>query len=165
MKTGITCVSILIILAFAGCKKPDSNPGTGPNNEIIVTNSGCKTHFIVLAGSGFDCIRYSLQNNTLHIKHINAAFNCCPNKITVTADVKDTIINITEQEILNNPCKCNCLYDLDYDLPNVSKNKVRLKVNEPYVDQGKDKLDFTIDLSLSDTGTYCLPRNQYPWGM
>ncbi len=56
-------------------------------------------------------------NDTLHIKHIDAIFNCCVDSINLQYDLSIgsniNLLNIYEIEYANNPCKCNCPIDLD----------------------------------------------------
>jgi hypothetical protein len=157
----IVCLSATFVLLT--CKKSDnSDIGIG---KIAVINSGCKTHYIMYANPKDDCIKYIWSNNKLHIKHINAAFNCCPDTISADATIQDSIITIQEKELLTKRCKCNCLYDLEYDIPNVSQGKYYLRIKEPYISHDSNTFDFQIDLTNPDTAKYCIPRSQYPWGI
>ena len=39
-----------------------------------------------------DCIEYSYNGQTLTLKHINSAFNCCPGEITADIDINGDIV-------------------------------------------------------------------------
>lgn len=158
----LVLVIVLIILThIGGCKKDTTIPADP--NPIIVTKTGCKSGFLSADSSNQDCIEYRLTNNTLHIKHINAAFNCCPNKVYAIATISQDSILITEKEILTQPCKCNCLYDIEYDIPNVTDSSYVIIVNEPYVTNETDRLIFNMSPVISSIGAFCKTRNMYPW--
>jgi hypothetical protein len=166
MKVKLLLFSLILSVSLITCKKNEENKnsGNGGLGSIVVTRSSCKSHFIILAGSGYDCIKYAYLNGTLYIKHINAAFNCCPGKTSADAVITDSLIIVEEKSALND-CDCMCLFDLEYNLSAVKKGKIHLFVKEPYVDDTSNKLEFQMDLNQSDTGTFCVPRNSYPWGI
>lgn len=112
-----------------------------------------------------DCIEYQYDGeNVLSIKHINAGFNCCPDEIKAIVNIEDNIITIKEKEYLySGGCYCLCLFDLDYDISGVSPEVYTIKVIEPYLPEGNEPLEFTVDLSSSTSGRYCVDRSGYPW--
>jgi hypothetical protein len=161
---GIIILGFTSLHQFNSCKKAESN--ITELNAIEVTKTGCKTEFLIYAdSSNQDCINYRFNNNTLHIKHINAAFNCCPNKVYVIANISNDTIKITEKEVLSQPCKCNCLYDIEYNIQNVPDSSYVVIINEPYVSDQTEKIIFTTYPSISSTGDFCKTRNIYPWGL
>lgn len=111
------------------------------------------------------CVNYSYDSlsNKLTLKHINAGFNCCPEKLycEVTAS-KDTII-ISEFET-SSLCDCDCLYDLEFVLSGVDEKSYYIRFVEPYCGD-QEKLIFDADLSENKTGSFCVKRNRYPWGL
>jgi len=60
---------------------------------------------------GDDEIILSVKGNTLHTRHENATYNCCPDDIVISAEVEENLILLTEEEILTNPCDCICCYE------------------------------------------------------
>jgi hypothetical protein len=158
----LVLVIVLIILTHTGGCKKDTTVPADPN-PIVVTKTGCKSGFLSADSSNQDCIEYRLTNNILHIKHINAAFNCCPNKVYAVAVISHDSILITEKEILTQPCKCNCLYDIEYDIPDVTDSSYVIIVNEPYVMNETDRLIFNMSPVISSIGAFCKTRNMYPW--
>lgn len=154
-------IGLITLTHMGGCKKDTTIP-TDPN-PIVVTKTGCKTGILSTDSFKQDCIEYRLINNTLHIKHVNAAFNCCPNKVYAIATISHDSILITEKEILTQPCKCNCLYDIEYDIPNVTDSSYVIIVNEPYVTNETDRLIFNMSPVISSIGAFCKTRNMYPW--
>jgi hypothetical protein len=143
-----------------GCKK-----------EMSVSHSECKDFTgkssspVNGFGSDTTCLVYNFipAESKLVLKHINAGFNCCPGNLYCDADVQDSVIILTEseQEAL---CDCLCLYDLDIIVPGVLKRKYLVVMEEPYAN-GQESIQFQIDLVQSLNGSFCVGRNQYPWGL
>lgn len=157
-------IGLISLTNISSCKK--DNIITSEPNQIEVTKTGCKTEFLIVAdSSNHDCVEYSIINKILHLKHINAAFNCCPNKVYALASISHDTILITEKEILTQPCKCNCLYDIEYDIPNVTDSFYVIVVNEPYVADETEKLIFDLNPVLTSIGDFCKTRTTYPWGL
>jgi hypothetical protein len=158
----VIVISIISITFFISCNKTDSI--ITDQNTIEITKTGCKTHLLTDSFNQ-DCIEYSFHNNTLHIKHINAAFNCCPNKVYAVASIANDTILITEKELLSQPCKCNCLYDIEYEINNVIDSSYIIVIKEPYVLDEAEKLIFNIYPQSASAGSFCKTRNTYPWGL
>ena len=97
------------------------------------------------------------------MKHINAAFNCCPGKIECKISLKGDTIVIEESET-SSACDCNCLYDIGFEIKNVEKNTYQVKVIEPYAGN-EDRIFFKIILSQNNSGNWCITRKGYPWGL
>ncbi|KPL04256.1 MAG: hypothetical protein AMJ90_01340 [candidate division Zixibacteria bacterium SM23_73_2] len=135
--------------------------------EVSNTSQGCKT-FQKIEGDivppDQDCIEYTYdEESVLSIKHLNAGFNCCPEKIKIFVNIQNSIITIEEKEY-NGLCDCNCLFDLDFDIENVVPGEFTIKVIEPYLPSGDQLLEFYVDLSYSTSGIFCVERTCYPWG-
>lgn len=148
--------------------------GPGPNCPpagMPVDFTGCKT-FLGSPGYGDtppdqSCIEYQYDGEgVLQISHINAGFNCCPGIILVQIDLKANHITITEREHYDStgPCYCLCLFDLDFAITDVEPGEYTIQVIEPYVIDGDEPLEFTVDLSSPSEGSYCVGRLHYPWG-
>jgi len=110
-------------------------------------------------------VEYSFDEvtNKLTLKHINAAFNCCPESIYCKIELLDDTIAVQEFE-KKSGCKCDCIYDLDIEISGVEKKKYQLKILEPYV-QEQSELKLEVDLMKESVGSFCVTRKQYPWGM
>lgn len=154
-------IVILLISILSSCKT--DNTVVPDNNSIEVTKTGCKTELLLADSSKEDCIEYEIINNTLHIRHINAAFNCCPNKVYAIASISNDTIRITEKEILTDPCKCNCLYDIEYNIQNITDSLYVIEIKEPYILNDTDKIIFNINTIKAAVGSYCTLRTEYPW--
>lgn len=158
----------LLVLAFlcAGCWQSDcTGPGVTEPVGWVTDIVGCKGAGELLRGDvppNQDCIEYRYSRRTLRIKHINTAFNCCPEIEAYATVCRDTIF-ITEQEPPGG-CHCLCLYDLTYDVIHLPPGEYRVIVSQQYLLQGDEPLEFTVDLRESPSGSYCVTRNHYPWG-
>ncbi len=115
-----------------------------------------------------DCIEYSYDGaSTLRLTHVNAGFNCCPAEILVDISIEGNVITITENETFDagGPCACLCLFDVEMRIYHLRHGQYTIRVNELYVPEGDEPLEFIIDLpSAPDTGSYCVDRTDYPWG-
>jgi len=156
----------VLLLYFSAC----TDSGIQESKQSIkIKTSDCKqfsrTSSADSSNPELDCIKYTYDPATkiLQIKHINAAFNCCPDKISADAIVDSGLIRIEEKEKLLNPCKCNCLYDLDYEVKNVDAHIYILEVIEPYLGSPDEVLRFEVDFSKVTSGELCKKRTLYPW--
>lgn len=156
--------SILLAFIFSGCEKEnvELNMTARVTNipECVTTRSASSTNILT---PGVSCVDYifDVNNNKLILKHLNAGFNCCAENISCDASlVNDTII--IEESEKGSPCKCNCLYDLDIEVTGVLEKKYQVKFNEPYA-VFNNKIIFEMDLTKSNTGSYCVSRGNYPW--
>lgn len=114
-----------------------------------------------------DCLEYSFDGAlNLNMHHVNTAFNCCPQDITIEAYKVGFDIYIVEEEIPNpaGPCPCMCLFDLSITIPGLPPGEYRIVVDEPYLPPGEPQLDFTVDLNWPVTNRVCVFRDFYPWG-
>jgi hypothetical protein len=134
-----------------------------------VSNSGCKGKALKDSeghAGDQDCIQYSwVEGDTLHIKHVNAAFNCCPGNIMTDLKVSGDTLILTESES-SNLCDCNCLFDLDFIITGVPKGTWWIRVGEPYIQQSEQpKILFKVELKQEPLSEFCITRTGYPWRM
>ena len=135
-------------------------------NQIItgkvITDSGCKTS---KSDSNTDstpdslsCINYLYEETRakLFIKHINAGFNCCPQKLYCVVSMSGDTIIIKEYE-LSAMCDCNCLYDLEIEITGLSSKQYQVKFIEPYSSE-QEKIIFEMDLADHREGSFCVIR-------
>jgi hypothetical protein len=92
---------------------------------------------------------------------VNAAFNCCPGEISADTQIRGDTITIVERESARG-CHCTCLYDLEYRIPEMPRRTYTIKIKEPYIDEGDEPIEFTIDLKYS-AGSFSAGRDHYPW--
>ena len=157
---GFFLILALLGLVHQGCKK--DNP---------VSHSECKdfsqksTSLVRDYGSDTSCLEYTFipAEGKLVLKHINAGFNCCPGSLYCDTDVQGTTITLTEREE-EALCDCLCLYDLDVVVSGISGKEYLIVVEEPYA-QGQEKIEFQADLGQSQSGSWCVERTMYPWGL
>jgi len=111
-----------------------------------------------------DCLEWSYDGSSfLSLTHINAGFNCCP-ELAPVVTVDEGVITIEEVEVTG-ACDCNCLFDLYYEILNLTPGEYLIRVVEPYAHPEEDPLEFTVNLLSSPAGVYCVSRNFYPWGL
>lgn len=160
------CVFVSMVLLVVGCQ--DSQADELLPSGILVEYQGCKewtagTEIETDVAKSQDCIEYTYDGQTLILKHVNAGFNCCPGEILADIDIEGNLITITENE-QEAGCYCLCLFDLDFRIDNIKPGEYTLRVNEPYVQDGNDILEFTLQLVSGISGDFCLGRSYYPWG-
>ena len=171
--------SLFLVICLAACgdspTSGDESIGTNPPGGVVVGDpvpavldmTECKDYStgipMVSTSPYMDCMEYSyVGGNVLYLKHINAAFNCCP---VVDWDIRVEGNTITIEEIeLEGQCLCLCLYDIDYEIQNLSAGTYQLVVIEPHRSPDDPVLEFTMDLVSSPSGRHCVHRTSYPWG-
>lgn len=174
MKTLPTLFIAMAIASFLLISCDESDPKeqpvtTNPVGELL-NSSDCKFN---LKSASFkmnestpdslSCIRYSYNNETkvLTIKHINAGFNCCPDSLYSEIGINNGVITIEEFEA-DALCNCNCVFDLEFEITEIEAQLYQIQFIEPYAD---DDINFEINLLEENTGSYCVTRTSYPWGM
>jgi hypothetical protein len=137
----------------------------GPPAGTLVSASDCKSF---TKGEGVpkdeECALYEYgPGNILRITHANAGLNCCPGTITATVLVEDETVTIQAKESYDGggPCMCLCLFDLVYEIQNMLPGTYTVHL-ETTVGEG---LHFSLELSSGSSGSYCEPREDYPWGI
>lgn len=159
----------MFVLLITGCDEDKESQKKPEINGQVTGQSGCKSlkseSGTTTVSDSLSCVDYTydVANNKLSFKHFNAAFNCCPGIVSCIVSLQnDTIIiQETEQYIM---CDCDCLYDLDIAVYNVENQTYIIRFIEPYTGT-MEPLVFTIDLPEAASGTYCVSRTQYPWGL
>jgi hypothetical protein len=165
----ITAALVAVSLCTVGCEEENEAPiiADPQMTGSLVRVDGCKSSFTKESmQSDRSCMlfTYDATKQQLKLTHVNAAFNCCPEKIAANVSVKDGVIHIVESETGPN-CRCNCLFDLYMVVENVPAASFVIKVDEPLLGEGEARMEFTVDFSKVTQGENCLPRNFYPWGM
>jgi len=164
MRKHVLLLSLLVCsLLIAGCEREKQQV-----TATLKDHTGCKN---LKSASDSDvpntqsCINWAYDNSTgvLSVKHINAGFNCCPDKLSCDVSlVGDTlVINEKEKSAL---CDCDCLFDLFIEVNHLEPQGYFIRIGEPYCGD-QQKLIFRVDLVNEPTGTFCAARNWYPWGM
>jgi hypothetical protein len=160
----------LIGLMLIRCEKNDDNDTQLVIAGQLISNSSCKSDLksssqIVDTPDSISSVEYSFdeEQNKLILTHINAGFNCCPDCLYCTVELKGDTILIEEFEKTAS-CYCECLYDLDIEVTGVDSKSYQVEFVEPYA-SGQTQLLFEIDLVNDSTGFYSVTREQYPWGI
>jgi len=163
-KDDLLLLSLLVCcLIIAGCERE--------KQQVTVTlkdHTGCKG---LKSASYSDvpntqsCINWSYDNSTgvLSLTHVNAGFNCCPEKLSCDIALAGDTLVIKEKE-KSALCNCDCLFDLFIEVNHLEQQSYFIRINEPYCGD-QQKLIFRVDLISEPAGTFYAARNWYPWGM
>jgi len=158
-----------IVLAgiTASCGSPAGPGAVG----TLTGRTGCKDFAaaaggaVAAAGAGRECAEYDADGaGLLRLKHVNAAFNCCPGTVTATIEIAGDRIRIKERESAS-LCDCDCLYDLDYVFTGLGSGAYTITIVGPYQVEGDAPLTFPVDLDRASSGSFCVERTHYPWGI
>ncbi len=146
-------------------------PAPGPPIGTLLDYYGCKEFqkgtAIDSTPPDQDCIEYQYDGaGLLLLKHVNAGFNCCPDEILADITIEGNVITIEENESLESGgCYCLCLFDVDYQISNLESGEYTIRINGLYLEEGDEILQFTVDLASSPSGSFCVYRDHYPWGI
>lgn len=160
-KTFILLAGIMTIFA---CKKTENLNNL---NGKISSISDCKleksSQQSNIDSLNQSCVQYNYntESRILNVKHINAIFNCCPEKINCEFSLKNDTIVITESETDGN-CDCMCLYDIETEISELKAGSYIIKVAEPYLGN-QTPIIFPVILTQQPSGEYCVERTNYPF--
>ncbi len=87
----------------------------------------------------------AIEDGYLHIKHINAQFNCCPDTIMVNFSVDNNSVVITEDEQIPK-CNCFCDYDLEYNIGPLSSKKYTILIYKGNLEQTKFNIKYNSSI-------------------
>lgn len=82
-----------------------------------------------------DSVRYTVSSaGTLRLEHYNLDFNCCPDSINALLDVIDSLVIITEYDRaeVGQGCKCDCLFNVVYEIKNLRPGVYRFRIDGQY---------------------------------
>lgn len=159
---------VLTLLTF-GCDEEKSGNGFLILSGKLVSHSDCKnmkfSEILSDVPDTLSCVEcnFDASGNKLYLKHINAGFNCCPESLYCNVSLDNDTIVVREFEQTQG-CHCDCLYDLEIEVNGVERKRYYIKFVEPYAPEGS-RIGFEIDLAKSVSGSYCIIRKTYPWGM
>lgn len=170
----LATVTCSLFLVTCNDDSPVRSKQSGPTVRLI-SKTSCKSFDANSLGAAAsactqDCITFWTDSaNTLHVKHINAAFNCCMESLTVTIQTKGEVALITESDNMESGgCRCICLYDAEYEISNLPAGVHKIEIAEPYakLDQWTEEQPLCCSLGepVTDTTMCCVDRCHYPWG-
>lgn len=146
------------------CDNPFENEKAGR----IINRTDCKNStgvFLLQVNSTDEALTFNYypEQKILQLSHINAAFNCCPEKISASYKFSNDTIKIFEKEA-KAACHCECLYDINYELRNITSGIYHIEIFGPITD-GKyySALVFDIDIINHRDSVFALYRGFYPW--
>jgi hypothetical protein len=163
----IPLISFIFLVYCSDNSTPNQNNSLPEGN--LINRSDCKSNSKQsdneITSKNESCIQWEYKDNgILLLNHINSAFNCCPGNITANINfINDTIIIETIEEKAQ--CDCICLFDLNYQMKNLKSEIYYIMIKEQYGIPEDKKLEFRINVKDSPTGTYCVARDRYPWGI
>ncbi|MCB0807221.1 MAG: hypothetical protein KDC05_15595 [Bacteroidales bacterium] len=159
----IIAMFVVAILIVPGCKK-EKESETSTDNPVCKSNLKTTIGIEEIADS-LSCVDfdYDASAKMLSLNHINTAFNCCVESIGAQTSIHGNQIIIQEYEV-NPQCNCECLYDLDIVINNVAPSVYQLQLNEPNAG-AQQAILFDVNLESDTSGTFCVTRLQYPWGL
>ncbi|MCX6259067.1 MAG: hypothetical protein NTW49_14375 [Bacteroidia bacterium] len=160
--------AVIFVTGITSCK--DKKDIADPGNKAISvkSHSDCKLkdeQYNDSIPQNQSCLYYRLSHDTLYLTHINAGFNCCFSSVNMGMISGNDTLRITESEVVNSPCDCNCLFDVLFIVTGITAVNYYIMLNEPYVTLASEKLSGSVDLHLSAFGHFCVTRSSYPWGL
>lgn len=148
---------------FGSCESPDHQ---GDLSVSVTSDMVCRTNQVLKTNDPApetSCIRFDYDGTSLlTLKHLNAGFNCCPGKFDVSIEVKGDSLIIREDENQQG-CKCNCLFNLDILVGNLSPAAYHVRFVEPYADYSIPQLIFDLNLKKVPNGQFCVTRPEGWW--
>jgi hypothetical protein len=174
MRSNTNYYSFLILLTFlavgllVGCDDDGTGPGTQQQiTGTLVAHSECGGFDDSLdpAGSitsGQSAVVWEWDGEgTLNLRHINAAFNCCP-QISCEFAFDENVITVIEMD--EGLCDCLCLFDADFKITGLTVGMYTIKFSEMYLVEGDPKLEFSVSLgATASSDTVVVNRDHYPW--
>ncbi len=157
-----SCFILLSIVTFAAaCETENTGEHNNLNNQqpalVSYDHTGCKGAAKALDSAplqGFECVAWSYDGaGALALRHVNAKFNCCPNSVLgLTGEVafEGTTLTLSESDN-GGECRCECVYDLSYELRDVAPGMVQVVV-APFEDPVE------MDLVAAGEGVFCIDR-------
>ncbi len=163
MKSQIN-ILFLLFISLVACNKEESvepDPSMTSTTDMI-----CNFQFPMKGdepGENQSCVFWEYDgDSTLLMTHYNAGFNCCPEAILTSMEIRGDTLYITERDSMQ-LCRCNCLFDIDFVVHNLKSQKYVVKFIEPFVIEPNQPLIFNIDLENNLSGRDCDFRDYYPW--
>ena len=110
-------IALVLLLSIPACEK---EPGPGEISGQLIKNSDCKSfksaEIHTETPNNRSCVEYSYDQpgNKLVIKHINAGFNCCPEKISCTISLIGDTISVRESETVRAESLFGSIYGVTF---------------------------------------------------
>ena len=77
---------------------------------------------------GEDEVIAQVEGNSIHVTHLNATYNCCPDDIEVTLFIEGNNLRLIEDEILTTPCTCLCCYNVETEVAGLIAGEYSVEV-------------------------------------
>ena len=156
----------ILVLLFSSCEKNEKPELPPPFMDSQADVTECLS-FPSMKGNQPDqdqsCVSYTYDGDSiLSITHFNSGCNCCPEAILTFFELRNDTIFITEDDSLE-LCRCNCLFNVEMTIHNLSPAKYVISIEEPYVPEDEKKFIFELDLENTLSDKICIDRSYYPW--
>ncbi len=167
--TTLSIILAVVMLLIPGCETERQSDEHLILTGKLLNHTDCKefksSRILSDISDTLSCVDYEFNpsSHKLFLKHINAGFNCCPESLYCRISLSSDTIFVQEFEQTQG-CHCNCLYDLEIEINGVESKKYQINFAEPYAPKG-ESINFEIDLTKKITGSYCVTRKNYPWGI
>lgn len=130
-------ILIAIALMFVGCSDDDCSCGDDDDKAVgeMTNYSGCENSFAKdsdepLSGAA-ECAFFEYDGNGgLFMRHENALWNCCLDRIDSDIRVFGSVITISDWGVESAPCDCVCLYNVEYEFKNLKPIEYSVKIND-----------------------------------
>ena len=158
-------LTVMIDVLFISLAPPPDCPHSSEPQGEVIDHSSCKSKDGYADKGGAEgCLHWMYDGDgVLTIEHINTVLNCCP-VILAEVEVSGDPIVITQiDSLFNGGCDCACVFDITYEITNLSPGAYTITVVEPYLFNQGPEMVTTVDLVAEPEGTFCLPRSGYPW--
>ncbi len=158
----LTFLTILSLLVFACCEPTENDP-VNINNKINADFGDCiGDDLLAVEGTAETTIEWTFSNGIFAIKHFNAGFNCCFDRIEIDLAVHEKFITIHETDI-NPNCYCLCVRDIDYNISEIPTGSYTVRILTPYLPMNDDPIYFQVELKKGGAGSVSFERTAYPW--
>lgn len=142
-------IALLLLIGGMGCGKEETNEVRLRDFSYV----GCKENtdktkqsFSESIFKNQEYIEYrAIEDGYLHIKHINAQFNCCPDTIKVNFSTENNGFVITEDE-QNPKCNCFCNYDLEYNIGPLLSKEYTIFIYKGNIEQAKFDINYNSSI-------------------
>jgi hypothetical protein len=160
-------VAVGLILQ-AGCSGRARLTESAPPGELrarVISVSACRGDDAPVASGresdAEECVAYRYDGaDTLWIRHLNAAINCCADSVGVEIEVGPERIFVHEYEPDGAAqCDCICLRSVSLFVAGVAPGLYRLDVGGAR----PSPVGFWVDLAREPRGVRCVERHGYPW--
>ncbi|MCE5270251.1 hypothetical protein LLH00_03110 [bacterium] len=103
---------------------------SGSKSSVALSGlSECRREVTDLAAEGReDELSVSVQEGKVRFTHRGALFNCCLDSVSLQLCKYGSILRVVETPHVNQPCRCNCTFDVQGELLELESGQYWLEV-------------------------------------